>query len=85
MGLIETLRKCIEGRNNLREQLLDGTDEKRRASILRKRMHVYPATSLAKRAATARTFDAGMATDNQCRSDEEEQTVVMFPAFSSLG
>ncbi len=78
MGLIETLRKCIDERNNLREQPLDETDEERRASIMRKKMRVYPTTSLAKRAAFARTSDAGLATDNQCRGDEEEQTVVMI-------
>ncbi len=66
MGLIETLRKCIEQSSDARqEQLLDETDEQRRASILRKKMRVYPSRSRAKEMETDTTFDAALVTDDQ--------------------
>ncbi len=66
MGLIETLRKCVQQRSDAgQQQLLDGTDEERKASILRKKMRVYPSRSRAKQPGTDSTSDAVLATDDQ--------------------
>ncbi len=66
MGLIETLRKCIEQRSRARQQqLLDETEEERRASILRRRMRVYPSRSRASQTETDSTSCAVLPTDEQ--------------------
>ncbi len=77
MGLIETLRKCVEQRRDAgQQQLLDETDEERRASILRKKMRVYPSRSRAKETGADRTSDAVLATDDQSALDTAPSRVI---------
>jgi hypothetical protein len=45
MGLVETLKKCAEQRNNSPGQWRDETEADRKQRILRQKMRVYPGSA----------------------------------------